>query len=131
MEFIICTIPLMIFFFVIDMMYYGVLYQKDFFGWIATVIIVDDNNQQQNVADASEELLNDINNLEITKEILRFVDDNNYKCFTDECLKDERIMKIMQKIYIYTTTNQLQLDGDIERRIYLHAELNILVYIMD
>ncbi|CAG8437885.1 11552_t:CDS:2 [Rhizophagus irregularis] len=52
---------------------YGIYYiivSKSFFevsiiaGWIATVIFVDDNNQQQNVADASEELLNDIDRIE-------------------------------------------------------------------
>src|SRR6266542_6684129 len=62
------TIPLMIFFFVIDVLWSIV--SKSFFevsfivGWIATVIFVDDNNQQQNVADASEELLNDIDRIE-------------------------------------------------------------------
>ncbi|EXX50220.1 hypothetical protein RirG_272910 [Rhizophagus irregularis DAOM 197198w] len=62
------TIPLMIFFFVIDILWSIV--SKSFFevsiiaGWIATVIFVDDNNQQQNVADASEELLNDIDRIE-------------------------------------------------------------------
>ncbi|RIA99191.1 male sterility protein [Glomus cerebriforme] len=62
------TIPLMIFFFVIDILWSIV--SKSFFevsiiaGWIATVVFVDDNQQQQNVVDASEELLNDIDRIE-------------------------------------------------------------------
>jgi hypothetical protein len=63
--------------------------------------------------------------------IRRFVDDKDYRRFTNKCLNDKWIMERMQKIYVDTTTNQLQLDVDIKRRIYLHAELNILTYIMD
>jgi hypothetical protein len=67
----------------------------------------------------------------IIKFIRRWADDSNYKRFTDKCLKDECIMKRMQKIYADKTTNQLQLDCDIKRRVYLHAELNILAFIMN
>jgi len=37
----------------------------------------------------------------------------------------------MQKIYADKTKNQLQLDRDINRCIYLHAKLNILAYVMN
>ncbi|GES97025.1 hypothetical protein GLOIN_2v1474532 [Rhizophagus clarus] len=65
--------------------------------------------------------------------IRRFIDEEKYKEFMDKCLNKTKVMERMRKVYTDNTTQQQQLlnDDDVKQCIYLHAEMNILTYIID
>jgi hypothetical protein len=65
--------------------------------------------------------------------IRRFIDEDKYKDFMDRCSKKTNVTKRMRKAYTDNATKQQQpLDGgDVKQCVYLHAEMNILAYIID
>uniref|UniRef100_U9UVB0 Uncharacterized protein n=1 Tax=Rhizophagus irregularis (strain DAOM 181602 / DAOM 197198 / MUCL 43194) TaxID=747089 RepID=U9UVB0_RHIID len=63
--------------------------------------------------------------------IKRFIDEDEevedkYERFMDRCLKKPEVMGRIRKVYTDNATKQPQLDDDVEKCIYLHAEMNIL-----
>ncbi|RIA97493.1 hypothetical protein C1645_801797 [Glomus cerebriforme] len=65
--------------------------------------------------------------------IRRFIDEDKYKNFMAKCLNKTKVTERMRRVYTNNTTQQQQLlDGDdVKQCIYLHAEMNILIYIID
>jgi hypothetical protein len=64
--------------------------------------------------------------------IKRFInDDNKYKRFMDNCLEEPKVMSRREKVYTHKNITQ-QLDGnDVKKNIFLHAEMNIVAFIID
>ena len=59
------------------------------------------------------------------------INDDEYKCFMDTCLKKPRVMARTEKVYTHKKITQ-QLNGnDIKKKIYLHVEMKILAFIID
>jgi len=65
--------------------------------------------------------------------IRRFIEEDKYEGFMDRCSKKTNVTERMRKAYTDNTTKQQQpLDGgDVKQCVYLHAEMNILAYIID
>jgi hypothetical protein len=65
--------------------------------------------------------------------IRRFIDEDKYKDFIDKCSKKTNVMERMKRAYADNVTKQQQpLDrDDVKQCVYLHAEMNILAYIID
>ncbi|RIA84644.1 hypothetical protein C1645_858837 [Glomus cerebriforme] len=65
--------------------------------------------------------------------IRRFIEEDKYEGFMDRCSKKTNVMERMRKAYTDNATKQQQpLNGsDVKQCVYLHAEMNILAYIID
>uniref|UniRef100_U9U471 Uncharacterized protein n=1 Tax=Rhizophagus irregularis (strain DAOM 181602 / DAOM 197198 / MUCL 43194) TaxID=747089 RepID=U9U471_RHIID len=60
--------------------------------------------------------------------IKRFIneDENKYNRFMTRCLEKPGVMERIHKVYTDNATKQLQLNDNVEKCIYLHAEMHIL-----
>ncbi|RIA89382.1 hypothetical protein C1645_851053 [Glomus cerebriforme] len=65
--------------------------------------------------------------------IRRFIDEDKYEDFMDRCLRKTNVTERRSRAYTDHATKQQQpLDGgDVKQYVYLHAEMNILSYIID
>ncbi|UZO29844.1 uncharacterized protein OCT59_023298 [Rhizophagus irregularis] len=65
--------------------------------------------------------------------IRRFIDEDKYNRFMDGCSKKPEVMERISQVYTDKATQKQQpLDGDnVKQYIYLHAEMNILAFLID
>ncbi|GES73065.1 hypothetical protein GLOIN_2v1474532 [Rhizophagus clarus] len=62
--------------------------------------------------------------------VKQFTGNDEYEKFMDRCNSKPELVERMNKIYTDKTTKKLELDNDLTRQIYLHAELNILASVI-